>query len=165
MVSRNDLLKDDVACVEKAKKVAVQIEKDRKKFAQEMLVKNTACAEMLLDNELGELLKKMNRGTSFFNKKENGSIIAITQYKVWCRNKLGDKEGWIETYEDFDLSFVPEPNYKPTKILLSKLKKAGFKAKIETIEFDNLEYFVTADGYDARKIPGTHPEYYLVIEW
>lgn len=57
------------------------------------------------------------------------------------------------------------PRAHATEVLIGILRRAGFKAKAVTIEEPNYEYRPCGDGWGPERVPGTHPEHYLVIEW
>lgn len=153
MVTRQELLEDDKMRIEEEKKKQklkkIEMEKRKEKWLKEDIER----AKTLVDNELGQLIKEANtKGLKY---------LKITDCKVY---KSNDYEAYELSYE-FDLGFKPNPSYEPTKILVRSLKKAGFDAKAHTVEVGNTKYKATADGYDIIDVPGTHPEYYLIITW
>ncbi len=166
MVTRADLFADDEAAVRKAAEDKKRSDAWTKQYRAEKLVKDMERAKTVLDGELGELLKKMNAGTSCFKKEKNGRIISIAQHKVWYKSEHKPPyDGWKEEYERFTLGFMPDPTYKPTKILIKKLHGAGFGARTVAVEKENLHFVNDADGGGFEPSGGTHTIYCLEITW
>jgi len=109
-------------------------------------------ANKLLDGKLGSALKRWN--------KEGHRQIKLSSNKVW------DAITGSEFYsDDFSLNIQIEPGYAPIETLVANLKKAGFKAQIIAEEHGNVEWQHDGDGMGPVRVPGTHTEYRLLIDW
>lgn len=139
----------------KEKNEKVKSQREDRAFIKSMNRSDLKRAETVLDGELGEALTRWN--TSGLKCVEIDG----------CRNwKIGTTWPRDELYgEKFILGFTPNPKSAATKLLLKKLKLAGFNAKVKKEEEGNCESYVTADGQGIQSVPGTHSVYYLVIDW
>lgn len=114
-------------------------------------------AKTLVKGALGELIEKMDA--------EGVTDIRLGNHRrVWKPYEYND--GWSQAYgHECPLEFAPVPDKKYTKMLITRLRRAGFSAKVETEDHQNYEYVTTADGYDIEDRPGTHKVHFLRISW
>ena len=137
-MTRDDLLKDDIEIAKKEKREKEESEQYWKEFRERMLKDDTELAKTLLDGELGEFIRRMNAQKVKKVKLKNHQTFRHTPNSTW---------EWEETYGDkFRLRFCPEPNYKPTKLLIKNLRKAGLEAKSHTEVCGNVCWESDADG-------------------
>jgi len=152
MVTREELLNETEERRAKEEADKKHSEERRHKWQIRQRKKDVARAEGLLDGDLGEFLRKLNR--------EDIHRIELQGHRVW--KGQGKNEYYMPR---FALGFTPQPQAKATKVLIEKLEEAGFRARSITRQYQNYETVITADGYDFVDKPGTHPEYFLEICW
>ncbi len=177
-----DILEQNILELEyKAAKDKQDSDKRHAELLEEILLETTKRVKTALDGDLGELLKTAN---SHIYKKNNTYLhdenrrflhkkLKLNYHKTYIEyhyvNKWGRDEkelSYEEFYTDLQLGFTPDPNFPPTKLLIELLTEAGFKAEAITEQCDNYVYETYADGnYKSSKTSGTHPEYYIIIEW
>lgn len=156
-MTRDELLKDDIELAKKEKKEKEESERRSKELHERMLREDTELANTLLDGELGEFIRRMNAEKTKKIKLNNHQTFRHSPDSTW---------EWTETYGDkFRLTFCPDPNYKPTKILIKNLRKAGFEAEAHTEVRGNVCWESDADGGGMVSCPGTHEEYSIIISW
>lgn len=150
MVTKQDLLND--AESDRALAAAAQRARDQERAATEERWQRERCAwaTTALAGTLGGGLRRWNK---------TYKAVKLDYSRVW------DLKGH-EIYDaGFNLGFEPAPDYAPTKVLLAKLKEAGFEARVDSVEEQNYEWHSDADGGGAEPVPGTHTVHYLVIIW
>ncbi len=158
MVTKRQLQAETRQQKAKEERDKAESEAKSREWTRQWHADNNEKAKTLLDNELGELLVKLN--------KQGLKEIRIGWCnRIWKRCSYDDKR-WDECYGvKSPFSWEPNPEYKETKTLVSKLKKAGFTATLEQEEHQNFEYVTSADGYDIVDRPGTHTVHFLRISW
>ena len=155
MVTKKDLLDDDKkrAAAERRRKKEADAEMTR--WRAERLEKNKKRARDLVDGELGEFIKTMNA--------KGYKKIKIDSCRTWHPSKHWE---WDENYgAPFVLDWEPKKECEATQILARKLQKAGFSAEVIVEQKQNYESYADYQGQAIRRVPGTHPEYAMIVSW
>lgn len=157
MVTKADLMKDAADLARKEQDAECKRVVDAEARNREFDKRNCERAETLLDNELGQALRRWNLLKDFLG--EPLRCVRMDASQVF-------KHSGTDVYElhdeEFSLGFYPNPNEKPVKILIEKLREAGFKAQVVTEQVENGHY--GGDG-DWKDEPGSHDAHYLEIDW
>lgn len=154
MVTRSDIMRLRDAR-EKAKSDEEQKHREEmQRYQEECLQRDMASAVRLLNGKLGDTIKEFDvKGITCF--RTNGRTTEI-------RKGLG-----FSWHNDFSpITFVPDPEYAPTKELCKQLREGGFDIKLSTVREQNTKMEFHGDGeYDVVDVPGTHPVHWLEISW
>ena len=117
MVTRQQLINDNKKRVEAEQRKTEEQRHISAAYTSKQLKEDLKRVNTLVSSDLGNVLLEWNR--------HGVNSISIQQYQT-----LAYRKGfWGTLYSNFRLGFTPNPEYTPTKVLIKRLKMAGFTVK------------------------------------
>jgi hypothetical protein len=150
MVTRDELIRARTERERAESERKTEQEAAMVQYREETLLKDTVSAMTLLDGQLGKAIREYDIA-GYTSVRTNGR-------STYTCNR------WLSDFSP--ITFAPNPEYSPTKVLVNKLIGAGFDVKLTTVQEQNTRMKPYGDGeYEIEIIGGSHPVYWIEIMW